>query len=376
MSTPSADAGSVPPIPDDVLAAYGRPGATASAFGTGLINKTFLVEGGGEAPGQPAIVMQRLHRIFGPKVNDDLDAVTAHLAHKGLVTPRLVRTTDGRSCVVHLSDPAGAADDVDNRELWRAITRIDGAASVDKLASPAQAQAAGALVATFHAAVEDLSWAYQHVREGVHDTRKHLLALARSMAKHRKHRLGHSAGALGKEILDAGARLPNLTGLPLRHCHGDLKISNVLFRAPIDATAPEALCLVDLDTLQKLSWPLEMGDALRSWCNPHGEDVEKTTIDVELFRGAVTGYFSARKKPFLLPEETSALVDGLFTICVELAARFCADALEERYFGFDSVRYQTRGDHNLVRARGQWSLAKSVRDHRDELVAIVAAAAR
>jgi Ser/Thr protein kinase RdoA (MazF antagonist) len=361
-----------PAIPDDVLAAFDRSGAHVAAFGSGLINKTFLVEDAGK----PAIVVQRLHRIFGQKVNDDLDAVTAHLEKKGLLTPRLVRTISGASSVVHLTDPAGDADDADNRELWRAITRVDGTASLDKLATPAQAAAAGALVATFHGAVEDLSYAYQHVREGVHDTRKHLLALARSMAKHRKHRLGHSAGALGKEILDAGARLPNLDGLPLRHCHGDLKISNLLFRAPIDADAPEAVCLVDLDTLQKLSWPKEMGDALRSWCNPHGEDVEKTTIDVELFRGAVTGYFGCKKKPFLMPEETAALVDGLFTICVELAARFCADALEERYFGFDATRYKTRGDHNLVRARGQWSLAKSVRDRKDELNAIVAAAAR
>jgi len=353
-------------VPDDVLVAFGRAGATTAPFGSGLINKTFLVTG----DGSDDVIVQRLHAIFGPKVNDDLDAVTAHLAKKGLVTPRLVRTADGAACVVHGSTEGG------DRVVWRALTRVPGAASVDKLTSPAQARAAGALVARFHAAVEGLSYAYQHVRDGVHDTKKHLLGLARSLAKHRKHRLGHSAGALGKQILDAGARLPNLHALPQRHCHGDLKISNVLFQAPIDDAAPVGVCLVDLDTLQKLAWPLEMGDALRSWCNPKGEDVDKAAIDVELFRAAIEGYFKADKKPFLMPEEQEALVDGLHTICVELAARFCKDALEESYFGWDASRFKTRGDHNLLRARGQWALAQSVHSQRDALMAIVRDAAR
>jgi Ser/Thr protein kinase RdoA (MazF antagonist) len=361
----SESSSAAPLVPDEVLSAFGRAGATARAYGSGLINKTFLVEAEGKDP----IVVQRLHEIFGPKVNDDLDAVTAHLAKKGLVTPRLVRTDGGEACVVF-----GTVDDGD-RVVWRALTRVDGE-SVNALSSPAQARAAAGLVARFHAAVEDLGYAYLHVRDGVHDTQKHLLALARAMAKHRKHKLGHSAGALGKEILDAGARLPKLSSLPLRHCHGDLKISNIMFGSPIDASSPQASCLVDLDTLQKLQWPLEMGDALRSWCNPKGEDVDKAAIDVDLFTAAVEGYFGADKKPFLMPEETMALVDGLFTICVELAARFCADALNERYFGWDEKRFKTRGEHNLLRARGQWALAKSVRDRHAELNAIVAKNAR
>ena len=347
-------------VPADVLARYGAfAGGTAVSFGSGLINRTFLVE----KDGQKAIA-QRLHKIFAPAVNDDLDAVTAHLAKKGLVTPRLVRTDDGAACVV--VDEGDGAD----RVTWRMITFVAGH-SVDQLRSPEQAREAGGLVARFHAAVEDLGHSYKHVRDGVHDTKRHLVKLARSMAKHRNHRLGKQAGSLGTEILDAGARLPDLTKLPLRHSHGDLKISNLLLDDD-----DKGLCLVDLDTLQKLQWPLEMGDALRSWCNPKGEDVDTASIDVDLFTAAVEGYFSSPKKPFLLPEETEALVDGVFTICVELAARFCADALEESYFGWNEKKYKTRGDHNLVRARGQWALAKSVRDRKADLIDVVKRAAR
>ena len=364
-------------IPDHVLAAFDREGASVRPFGTGLINKTFVVDKDGTA----LLIVQQLHHVFGPKVNDDISAVTAWLAKKGLTTPRLVRTVDDKACVVFGDVEAGEEREVPiasspgGREVWRALSVVDGV-SVDTITTPAQARAAGMLVAGFHAAVEDMNYAYTHVRDGVHDTRKHLLALARSLAKHRSHRLHKQAGALGKELLDAGARLPNLTTLPLRHSHGDLKISNLLFRAPLDIDAPVGVALVDLDTLQKLQWPLEMGDALRSWTNPRGEDVDTAKIDVDIFRAAVEGYFASPKKPFLIPEETDALVDGLFTICVELAARFCADALEEKYFGFNEAKYKTRGDHNLMRARGQWSLARSVRDRKDELDAIVKAAAR
>ncbi|MDP2340903.1 MAG: phosphotransferase [Deltaproteobacteria bacterium] len=347
-------------VPAAVLSRWGAfAAAVPTRFGTGLINRTFLVDNGGSKA-----VLQRLHPIFKPAVNDDLDAVTAWLEKKGLVTPRLLRTDDGASCV------AIAGESEAEGETWRLITFVAGT-SVDKLASPEQARAAGTLVAGFHAAVEDLGYAYQHVREGVHDTRKHLVKLARMLAKHRNHRLANVAGSLGKEILDAGARLPDLTKLPVRHAHGDLKISNLLFDDD-----GKGLCLCDLDTLQKLSWPIEMGDALRSWCNPSGEDVEAAGVSLDLFRAAVEGYFSAPKKPFLMPDETAHLVDGLLTICVELSARFCADALDESYFGWDNLKYKTRGDHNLVRARGQWSLAKSVRDHKAELEAIVKNATR
>jgi hypothetical protein len=55
------------------------------------------------------------------------------------------------------------------------------------------------------------------------------------------------------------------------------------------------------------------------------------------------------------------------TVCVELAARFCVDAVEDRYFGWDSERFSSRREHNLVRARGQLALARSVIADRDAL---------
>ncbi len=342
-------------IPSAVLARWSRfAAATPRPFGTGLINKTFLVEAGGERA-----VFQRLHPVFAGSVNEDIDAVTRHLERKGLVTPRVLRADDDALYV----------DDIESGRPWRALSYVDGV-SFDRIdAPPAQAperaHAAAALVARFHAALADLDWRYRHVRAGVHDTDKHLFALDDALERHGAHRLWAEASALGAHILEAGAALPSLASLPTRNCHGDLKISNVLF-AP---DAVRALCLVDLDTLGAMIWPFELGDALRSWCNPRGEDVDDADVDVGIFAAAVEGYAAGGGRPSAL--EAQHLVDGLHTICVELAARFCADALNESYFGWDERRFPGRGEHNLLRSRGQWALARAVARRKDELHAVV-----
>ena len=61
---------------------------------------------------------------------------------------------------------------------------------------------------------------------------------------------------------------------------------------------------------------------------------------------------------------------GLERIALELAARFARDALEESYFGFDPA-FGGRGEHNLLRARGQAALARSVAANRSTLEAVV-----
>lgn len=319
-------------------------GGRARPFGTGLINRTFLVEA---RAGR--FVLQKLHPVFAGVVNEDIDAVTAHLQAKGLVTPRPVRTDDGALWV----------DGPDGRP-WRVLSYVEGT-SVDAVDTPARAREAGQLVARFHTALADLVYDYHHVRGSVHDTRRHLDTLSRALDGHRAHRLYDRVAPVAEELLTASRALPDFSALPRRHAHGDLKISNVLF----DAQA-RGLCLVDLDTLGRMPWPHELGDALRSWCNPAGEDVFRNVLDPAIFRAAVEGY-AALGRAAITRAESDLLVSGLSTICLELAARFLADALEESYFGWNPGNYATRGDHNLVRALGQWSLHQSVEERRGEL---------
>jgi len=118
-----------------------------------------------------------------------------------------------------------------------------------------------------------------------------------------------------------------------------------------------------------------MGDALRSWCNPKGEGAPDACVDEATFGAAVSGY-AAVTRDHLAAEERAALVPGFEVIALELAARLCADALEECYFGWDATRFGRRGEHNLVRAQAQLSLAQSVRGARARLTDLAEAAFR
>jgi len=325
-------------IPSQVLDAYGWSDLEWAPLGTGLINATFQVL---EA-GHPIAVLQRLHPVFAGEVNIDLDAVTAHLAGKGIETPRLIRTRAGDRWI-----------EVEGRP-WRAITFIAGRC-VDRVTELDQARSAGALVGRVHCALGDLDYAYAHVRAGVHDTERHVRTLRELHAVSKD----DEANALAAEILATAERLPRWDQLPRRHSHGDLKLSNVLF-------APdrwEARCLIDLDTFGLQTIAYELGDALRSWCNPSGEDVAEPALNLDILEAAVRGYGEGARG-LLGRNEIEAIVPGLETICVELAARFAADVYQDCYFGWDPARFPSRRAHNLIRARGQLALARSVGEQR------------
>ena len=79
--------------------------------------------------------------------------------------------------------------------------------------------------------------------------------------------------------------VPPLPQTARRHVHGDLKISNLLFRREPLA----GVCLVDLDTFAKGSMAFELGDAMRSWCNPLGEDAGTVqTISARYAHGLIS----------------------------------------------------------------------------------------
>ena len=72
--------------------------------------------------------------------------------------------------------------------------------------------------------------------------------------------------------------------------------------------------------------------------------------------------------------DLTAIVVGLETVCVELAARFAVDAFRDDYFGWDPVRFASRRAHNLVRGYGQLALWRAVRAVRADALDVVRSA--
>jgi Ser/Thr protein kinase RdoA (MazF antagonist) len=320
----------------------------------GLIHESFAV-----ADGAVEYVLQRVSPIFESGIHQNIHAVTEHLHAKGIATLRLVPTRSG-ALFAELGESG----------RWRLETRLPGV-TFETCGSPAQAEAAGALVAHFHSALVDLDWEFLPLGIALHETPVHIAALERALARHGDHRLLGEVAPLGEAILAAAREGAPLEGLPQRVIHGDLKFNNVLFAGESGAAVERAVGLIDLDTVSRFPLWAELGDAWRSWCNAVGEDAPEAEFDLELFRAAAEGYRGALGFE-LGPAERASLVHGLERIALELAARFAADALHESYFGWDPDRFASGGHHNLVRARGQLSLYRQVRATREERARILA----
>jgi Ser/Thr protein kinase RdoA (MazF antagonist) len=331
------------------LAGQSPASLTVTPMTGGLINDTFALG--------DQWVLQRLHRIFAAEVNLDIAALVPHLLAAGVPVPELQASLAG--------PPWVQWEGADERAgVWRILSRLDGD-TLHKLGSLKQANAAAALLARFHGALAGVEHTFAFTRPGAHDTDRHMQVLGQALETHAQHRLHAAVRPLAEELVARWRDCPRIAELPTRIIHGDAKVSNFLFRGEA------AVAVLDLDTMAHSTLDIELGDALRSWCNPTTEDDPAPRFDVAVFGAVVSGYAGAADG-WLTDAERKAMPAGALRICLELSARFAADALNEAYFGWDGQRYPARGEHNLARAIGQLGLARDLSRQWPELSARVA----
>ena len=320
------------------LAAYALSPAHIRPLSTGLINKTWRVT---EHNGRDYI-LQQVNRNFAPEANLDIDFVTRHLEQSGLLTPRLL--PDRHGMVYHRQDG----------RIWRLFNHIRGNTH-ERLEQPQLAEAAGVLLGRVHNALATLDYELQKPLSLTHDTPRHSAHLQHTLANRRSHARYATLKPLGEAILARLRQQPAWPASSARMVHGDPKISNFIF----SEDDRSARCMVDFDTLNRMPVCMELGDALRSWCNPAGEDAANGRFSLPHCQAALRGY--ARHAGALLrPEEWRAIPAATLTIYLELAARFCADALNEDYFSWNPERFGSHSEHSEIRARGQLSAADSL----------------
>ena len=335
-------------------------------FGNGNINDTFLAIYRNTFT-ETQVILQRVNRNVFPNptvIMDNMHTVTKH-CHEKLEDdargerddrvwqmPRIVKAKDSRDYVV---DAAG--------EVWRVITRIMSAHAFDVAQGPEHALECGATLGHFHYLVSDMSPdEIVNPLPGFHVTSGYLKKYDATLrTKTAKALLGASMEAKRLEKFVAERRSLALClekaetrgELVKRMFHGDPKVNNIM----IDDVTGKGTAMIDLDTVSPGLIHVDFGDALRSICNPAGEEetnLSKVIFDEDLCTAFCKGYMR-EAGAFLTDADRAYLYDSIRLLPFELGLRFFQD-----YLAGDVYFKTSRPEQNLARARVQFRLCESI----------------
>ena len=349
---------------------FAHPGQVVDLkpFGNGNINDTFLVTV--NVPVDHQFVLQRINTQVFPHpqwVMENMRTVTEHI-HQQLThetidrrweTPRVLLTRDGQD---HVEDEAGS--------FWRAISFIDRSEALDQLQDIGHAREVGFALGTFHRLIQGIpATALKDTLEGFHITPRYVeqyqTVLATSLIPRSSQveyglKMVRDRISLASTLEDAKQR----GDLPLRIMHGDPKVNNVM----IDIATQKSISVVDLDTVKPGLIHYDIGDCLRSGCNPLGEEAENgddVTFDLELCSGILQGYLPEMRE-VLNPIEYDYIFDAVRVITFELGVRFLTDHLAGNVYFKATDR-----EHNLRRSIVQFRLMESLEAQEKEIRELV-----
>lgn len=326
--------------------------------GSGNVHDTFLVTV--EAP-EERFILQRLNtRVFREPelVMGNLRLCTNHVHRRlqgGGFEPgrrwemaRVLPARDGRDYCI---DRQG--------HYWRALSLIDRARTFDTIQDPEQAREVGYGLGRFHRLLSDLlPERLADTLPGFHVTPGYLRHYDRVQEKHRAPASAEVAHCLvfierRRDWVHVLERARQQGRLRLRPIHGDPKVNNIM----LDTATGRAVAMVDLDTVKPGLVHYDIGDCLRSGCNPLGEETgrwQEVRFDPELCRAILRGYLS-QARDFLTAADYDYLFDAIRLIAFELGLRFFTD-----YLAGDVYFKAHRPAHNLARALVQFRLTESI----------------
>ena len=339
-------------------------------FGNGNINDTFLVTL--DSKGEKHFILQRINtQVFRQPelVMGNMRTFTEHLRKRLQRTPlspdrrwevpRVLLAQDGQDYWI---DPGGT--------FWRAISFIGNSQSFDTIKDIEHAKEVGYALGMFHNLLSDLSTEkLADTLEGFHIMPRYLQHYDQVLAKNgasESFEVEHCQQFVSERRAWAHV-LENAKAqgkLHLRPIHGDPKVNNVM----IDTTTGQAIAIVDLDTVKPGLVHYDLGDCLRSGCNPLGEETEqweRVRFEPELGEAILQGYLSLARD-FFTENDYEYLYDAIRLIAFELGLRFFTDYLEGNvYF---KARHRS---HNLARALVQFKLTESIESQETVIRAII-----
>jgi hypothetical protein len=331
---------------------------TVREFGNGNINDTYIVTLDG--PGDSKFVLQRINTNvfkYPQLIMKNMRVFTEHVHRRVNAegqfwqTPRVIPTKDEHYFFMDEED-----------FFWRAISLINNAQSFDTISDLNHAREVGHALGMFQNLISDLPIeSLEDTLEGFHITPGYLQHYDQVFAQNRTH--SSPEVTYGMKFVEARRAFAHVLEnahacgqLLLRPIHGDPKVNNVM----IDNLTGKAVSIVDLDTVKPGLIHYDIGDCLRSGCNPLGEDAEDweaVHFDPEIGAAILEGYLTEARL-FLTEADYAYLFDAIRLIAFELGLRFFTDHLAgDVYF---KVKYP---GHNLHRALVQFKLTESIEAH-------------
>ncbi|WP_351088060.1 aminoglycoside phosphotransferase family protein [Shewanella sp. S1-49-MNA-CIBAN-0167] len=339
-------------IRKNVLPQFGFRGehSTLHPLGNGHINQTFLVNDNAKT-----MVLQRINtQIFtDPKVMiQNASNISQHLLTKRqqqqyplqVVSP--IATVSG-ALYLNLGEQG----------FWRAIDYLPHSDTIEVVDTAQQAMLAAEAFGHFAAALSDLT------PNDIIDVIPNFLNLPQRITQLHEAMVNDVNGRLVQckkwpdlclAQTDLLAELVQYeAALPLRICHNDTKINNMLF----DSRDMSSLAIIDLDTCMKGYLMYDFGDMVRAFCSPELEDstdLGNVYARPEIIISAANAYI-ASLAGIITPLEKRSLWLGTKVMPLMLGVRFLTDYLNgDVYFG---IKHQ---NHNLDRAINQLTIYQSL----------------
>lgn len=335
-------------------------------YGQGNINDTFLVTL--DSGLEKHYILQRIntHVFRQPElIMQNMRILTGHVLKRisdlniRWEIPRVLLTQKGSD---HFIDSDGA--------FWRALSFIENTQSFDTIRNLAHATEVGYALGLFHNLISDLpSEKLADTLEGFHITPLYLQHHDEILKKKTPDNSPEVRYCLKfvNDRRDLVHILENAKAegrLPLRPIHGDPKVNNVM----ADALTGKAVSIIDLDTVKPGIVHYDIGDCIRSGCNPLGEEAEQlesVRFEPDICKAILQGYLSQAKN-FLEKSEYDYIYDAIRLITFELGLRFFTDYLKGNvYF---KVRHEK---NNLLRALVQFRLAESIESNEKNIQKII-----
>jgi Ser/Thr protein kinase RdoA (MazF antagonist) len=312
----------------------------------GMINDTYLVSNAD----RPLFILQKINTAVFTEVDSlihNIDLVLPNLASSDYEKVVLEKTKSGTSFYKD-----------DNGNIWRLMTYVNNSRVYNTTTDPEVAFEAGRIIGLFHKLLansdpsllqetlvdfHNIAFRYSQFLEATKNSKPENIEKAKEPI------------AFVEKHISMLLEL-QMVKLPLRVCHNDTKLNNILF-----SKDNKSLCLIDLDTIMPGYFLYDFGDAVRTIVNRAPEDevnLNLINFDQKIFGSFIKGIAANGK--ILTKTEIDHLSLGAILLPFLHGIRALTDFLENnRYY---KVKYENQ---NLDRCNSLFEFSKLALENKD-----------